>query len=392
MDKGKKHWSYQPVKKPAIPSPTDSTHWIKTPVDNFILAAMQPKGLSPSSAADKVTLIRRAYFDLIGLPPKPAEVDRFVADSSPEAFANVVDELLKSPRYGERWGRYWLDLSHYGDTRGQVGNNRDPRYLYSYTYRDYVIRAFNEDLPYDRFVLEQIAADKLPLGDDKRPLAALGFLTLGNRFNGNANDVIDDRIDIVCKSTMAMTATCARCHDHKFDPIPSKDYYSLHGVFASSIEPKEGPLLEAPKDTPAYRDFQKEFAAREAAIEQFVEQTGREINHERATKSGEYLVALYDFKHRTNDIARNAFMNKRGLKPQIAKGWDAILKNAGRKNSPVLRRGLSSPIWIRKILPRKPKRFLRRFMPMKIARLTRWSRGSLLRRPLPSTRWGRVMR
>src|ERR1043166_1822899 len=335
MDKGKKHWAYQPVKKAEVPSVGDSQHWIKTPIDAFILAAMQPKGLQPSPAADKVTLIRRAYFDLIGLPPKPEEVDAFVADSSPEAFANVVDSLLKSPRYGERWGRYWLDLTHYGDTRGPVGNNRDPRYLYSYTYRDYVIRSFNEDLAYDRFILEQIAADRLPLGEDKRPLAALGFLTLGNRFNNQANDIIDDRIDIVCKSTMAMTATCARCHDHKFDPIPSKDYYALHGVFASCVEPKEGPLLETPKDTPAYREFQKELAARENAVEQFVEQTGRELNHERAAKSGEYLVALYDFRHRTNDIARNAFMNKRGLNPGIAAAWDAILKNAGRRNNPV---------------------------------------------------------
>jgi len=142
-----------------------------------------------------------------------------------------------------------------------------------------VIRSFNEDLPYDRFLMEQIAADKLPLGDDKRPLAALGFLTLGNRFNNQPNDIIDDRIDVVCKSTMALTATCARCHDHKFDPIPTKDYYSLHGVFASCVEPREGPVIEEPKDSPAYREFQKELAAREGAIEQFIETTTKNLVH-----------------------------------------------------------------------------------------------------------------
>jgi len=333
MEKGKQHWAYQPVKKPSVPQVADSQNWVRTSVDSFILAALLSKGLSPSPPADKVTLIRRANFDLIGLPPTPEEVDEFVADSSTNAFAKVVDRLLKSPRYGERWGRYWLDLAHYGDNDGDNGNGRDNRHLFSYTYRDYVIRAFNEDLPYDRFITEQIAADKLPLGDDKRPLAALGFLTLGRRF-GNVNDAIDDRIDVVCKGTMGLTATCARCHDHKFDPIPSKDYYSLHGVFNSCAEPKELPLIETPKDTPAYREFQKELATRQLAVEQFIEKTTRDLAHERATNSGNYLVALYDFNRRTNDIARNAFMNKRRLNPGIAGGWDALLKSAGKK-SPV---------------------------------------------------------
>src|SRR5258706_2645692 len=335
MEKGKKHWAYQPVKKPDAPQVSDSQNWIKTPVDAFILAGLQAHNLTPSPAADRVTLIRRASFDLIGLPPKPEEVDEFVADGSADAFEKVIDRLLKSQRYGERWGRYWLDLAHYGDTRGQTGNNRDPRYLYSYTYRDYVIRAFNDDLPYDRFIMEQIAADKLPLGEDKRALAALGFLTLGNRFNNQANDIIDDRIDIVCKSTMAMTATCARCHDHKFDPIPSKDYYALHGVFASCVEPKEGPLLETPKETPAYREFQKDLATREGAVDSFKENTLKELSIGRATNSGVYLAALYDYKHKTNDIARNAFLNKRGLNPQFAQGWDATLKNVGRKGNSI---------------------------------------------------------
>ena len=143
-------------------------------------------------------MLRRATFDLIGLPPTPKEVEDFLADDSPDAFAKVVDRLLASPHYGERWGRHWLDLAHYADTKG-TWQPRTTRYPYAYTYRDYVIRAFNEDLPYDQFLIQQIAADKLPLGDDKRPLAAMGFLTLGNRFNNQINDIIDDRIDIVCQ-------------------------------------------------------------------------------------------------------------------------------------------------------------------------------------------------
>ena len=183
-----------------------------------------------------------------------------MSDTSSNAYEKVVDRLLASPHYGERWGRHWLDLAHYADTRGANGGQRDEHYPYSYIYRDYVIRAFNEDKPYDQFLIEQIAADKLPLGDDKHALAAMGFITLGNRFNNQQNDIIDDRIDIIFKGTMAMTVTCARCHDHKFDPIPTKDYYALHGFFSSSMEPKEDPLLETPQNTPAYQTFCKEYS------------------------------------------------------------------------------------------------------------------------------------
>jgi len=178
----------------------------------------------------------------------------------------VIDRLLRSERYGERWGRYWLDLTKYSDTKGRIGQNEDPRYLWSYTYRDWVIRALNEDLPYDQFVLQQIAADKLDLGDDKRTLAAMGFLTLGNRFNNQINDIIDDRIDTTFKATMALTVGCARCHDHKFDPIPTRDYYSLHGVFNSSTEPKEKPLLEASTNSLAYQSFLHELTMTEAVV------------------------------------------------------------------------------------------------------------------------------
>ena len=172
------------------------------------------------------------------------EIASFVDDPAPDAFARVVDRLLDSPHYGERWGRYWLDVARYADTKGYVRLAEERRFPYAFTYRDYVVRSFNEDLPFDRFIVEQLAADQLPLGDDKRPLAALGFLTLGRRFTGNVHDIIDDRIDVVTRGLLGLTVTCARCHDHKYDPIPTADYYSLYGVFASGEDPAVPPLIE----------------------------------------------------------------------------------------------------------------------------------------------------
>src|SRR5262249_19030226 len=179
----KKHWAWQPLKKPPVPEVSD-TNWSKTPIDNFILAKLEGKELKPNPPADKRTLIRRASFDLIGLPPTPKEVEDFVADDSPEAFAKVVDRLLASSHYGERWGRHWLDVARYSDTKGQVRRQReDVNYPYAWTYRDYVIRSFNDDKPYNVFIIEQLAADKLP-ATKRNPtnLCALGFLTIGDRF------------------------------------------------------------------------------------------------------------------------------------------------------------------------------------------------------------------
>ena len=252
------HWSFKPIKNPLVPEFQDEP-WIKTPVDAFILAKLEEKGMKPNPMADKRTLIRRATFDLIGLPPTQQEVNDFLNDDSTDAFARVVDRLLASPHYGERWGRYWLDTARYADTKGQVNNNQeDAHYPYAWAYRDYIIHAFNEDMPYNQFIMEQIAADKLNLGESRQgDLAAMGFLTDGERFNGNKNDVINDRIDVVTKGFLGLTVTCARCHDHKFDPIPTKDYYSLYGVFNSSIEVP--PVIIGKIDTSSinYMDYEK---------------------------------------------------------------------------------------------------------------------------------------
>ncbi len=236
-DAWKSHWAFQPIRKPPLPQ-VAQYDWPRSPVDFFIAAKLSSESLTPSGPADRRTLIRRASFDVTGLPPTAEEVEQFVADPDPQAFDRMVERLLASPHYGERWARHWLDVARYADTKGYLFT-QDRRYPNAYRYRDWVVRALNEDLPYDQFLVDQIAADRLPSAGDKRPLAAMGFLTVGRRFLGNPHDIIDDRLDVLVRGTMALTITCARCHDHKFDPIPTKDYYSLYGVLASSIEPNE---------------------------------------------------------------------------------------------------------------------------------------------------------
>ncbi len=253
------HWAFKPIQKPPVPT-TQHAAWCQTPVDHFISSKLEANGMKPQPLADKRTLIRRATFDLIGLPPTPEEVQAFLEDASPEAFAKVVDRLLASPHYGERWGRHWLDVARYSDTKGEVNRQRDVIfYPHAWTYRDYVIRAFNDDKPFNRFLLEQIAADKIVLRTTRWDVAALGFLTTGARFNNNNNDIINDRIDVVTRGTMGLTVTCARCHDHKFDPISQKDYYALRGIFNSTTEPPFGHLVDKPSTDPDYVDYAKKF-------------------------------------------------------------------------------------------------------------------------------------
>ncbi len=269
------HWAFKPPTLPAIPS-VQNVAWIANPIDHFVLAKLESAGLAPAPPADKRTLIRRATFDLIGLPPTAEEVNAFVADSSPDAFDKVVDRLLASPHYGERWGRHWLDVARYADSKGYVFQE-ERKYPWAYTYRDWVIRSLNADLPYDQFLLQQIAADRLATGPDKSSLAAMGFLTLGRRFLNREPDIIDDRIDVVCRGTMALTVGCARCHDHKFDPIPTADYYSLYAIFSNSPEDKNAPILGTPDQSPAALEYFQERTKRQAAVDQFIDQQRKSL-------------------------------------------------------------------------------------------------------------------
>jgi hypothetical protein len=236
-------WSFQPISSPPRPTVKNAA-WPKTDADYFVLAKLEGAGLKPSEAANKRTLIRRATFDLIGLPPTPEEVDAFLADESPDAFARVVERLLESPHYGERWARHWLDIARYGEDQAHTFQSR--KYPQGFRYRDWLISAFNRDLPYDEFVKQQIAADLLP-GEDRRDrLPALGYFALGPVYYGDRKmmDQYDDRIDTLTRGFLGLTVACARCHDHKYDPISTDDYYGLVGVFAST-EYVEEPLVSA---------------------------------------------------------------------------------------------------------------------------------------------------
>ena len=238
------HWAFQPVQAGNPPAVIDS-RWARSPIDRFVFSKLEANQLAPSPAADRRTLIRRATFDLIGLPPTPAEVDAFLGDKRPteKAVAELVERLLTSPHYGEHWGRHWLDVARYADNKGYVFFE-EKTYPWAWTYRDYVIRSFNEDKPFDRFVCEQLAADTML--DGQRALAALGFITVGDHFSNNLHDILDDRIDVVTRGLLGLTVACARCHDHKFDPVTIADYYALYGVFRSSTEPMIPPAAAEP--------------------------------------------------------------------------------------------------------------------------------------------------
>lgn len=333
-DKAKQHWAFRPIREPQLPAVKNRSR-VQSPIDQFLLARLEARGLASSPRADRRTLIRRATYDLIGLPPTPEEVDAFIGDTSPDAFAKVVDRLLGSPHYGERWARYWLDVARYADTKGYVFEE-ERRYPFAYTYRDYVIRAFNEDLPYDRFIVEQLAADRLPLGDDKRPLAALGFLTLGRRFLNNQPDIIDDRIDVVSRGLMGLTVSCARCHDHKFDPIPTKDYYSIYGVFASSEEPADKPLLGSAALPKQYPEYLAEKNKRDAELKEFQRTKESELMARMRAQVGDFLLAAHDAAKLSDKGKQEALARERKLAPRIVQAWSDRLEAARKTSDPAL--------------------------------------------------------
>lgn len=259
--KYEKHWSFEPVTKPAPPQISRSTP-AQHDIDRFILASLQSRGLKMSAPVTRSQWIRRVTLDLTGLPPTWDEVRAFVQDDTPHAREQLLDRLLSSPRYGERWGRHWLDLARYADTHGgsAIGFTRFP---FSYTYRDYVVRAFNTDLPYNRFITEQIAADQMGLDEQDPALAGLGFLTVGMQYR-NRHDVIDDQIDVVSRGLMGLTVACARCHDHKFDPVSTADYYGLYASLAGSTSPELPPVIGQPKADGKYAEYLRELARRQA--------------------------------------------------------------------------------------------------------------------------------
>jgi hypothetical protein len=335
------HWAFQPVRRAHVPAVKDG-RWVSSPIDAFVLGQLEAEGMHPSARADKRTLIRRATVDLLGIPPTPEEVEAFEADESPTAFERVIDRLLASPRYGERWGRHWLDVARYADTKGYVFT-QERRYPYAFTYRDYVINAFNADLGFDRFILEQVAADQLPRPQgDSRALAAMGFLTVGRRFLLDQNEIIDDRIDVVCRGLLGLTVTCARCHDHKFDPVPTEDYYSLYGVFASSIEPADLPALERPGQWMPERsaEFTRKLDAARKKRDLFLEARRAEVQRDLNERYSLYLQAAYDLgfdprSQKLEERALHAKLNSRRLRGVITL-WKRQVEAPASAAHPVL--------------------------------------------------------
>ena len=291
-------WSFQPIRKPSIPPVADGT-WPRNDIDRMILAKLEEKGLRPVRPADKRTLIRRATLDLIGLPPTPEEVDAFLADASADAFARVVDRLLASLHYGERWGRHWLDAARYADEKFEFAKGQGD-YQNAFRYRDWVIQAFNDDMPYDVFVKAQIAADLLPAEGRDKLLPGLGLYGVGP---GDA----EDRVDVTTRTFLGMTVACARCHNHKYDPVPAKDYYSLIGIFRST-DYSEIPL--APDaEVKEYQRIKDQIKKQKREIDDFIEKHLTELGELLATKTAQYMVSAWNVMRGVVPSAEEAATN-----------------------------------------------------------------------------------
>ncbi|OWK47469.1 PSD1 and planctomycete cytochrome C domain-containing protein [Fimbriiglobus ruber] len=295
LEKGRKHWSFQPPKAVAAPQVKDKS-WARGDLDRFVQAKLEEKGLKPAPTADKSALVRRVYFDLTGLPPTPEAVASFVSDSSPDAYRKLVDKLLASPQYGERWARHWLDVARYAEDQAHTFAVQ-PK-INAWRYRDWVIQSLNADMPYDQFVKLQIAGDLVPesAGDRTTRLAGLGFLGLGAEYYKNTNaaqaiaDELDDRIDTVTRGFLGLTVSCARCHDHKFDPIPTQDYYSLAGIFNGS-QLTTAPLA-ADDEVKKYDASQAKVKEQDGKIKAWLTDKTRAKGEAEAAKVAKYLASV----------------------------------------------------------------------------------------------------
>ncbi len=316
----RRHWAFQPLRDPVIPGHA------ATAIDAFIAERRDQAGLEASPEAERRTLARRLSYTLTGLPPSEEVLSQYLADPSPQAYARLVDRLLDSPHYGEHWARHWLDVARYSDTKGYVYGREEKRWPHAWTYRDWVVGALNEDLPYDRFLLLQLAADQLP---DRRPgdEAAMGFLTIGRRFLGVKHDIIDDRIDVVTRGTLGLSVSCARCHDHKYDPIPAADYYSLHGVFDSSIETLV--LLEDGDEA-----FRKAHLERVAKRNEAMAKRRAEAAERARGRLADYLKAQTELDRYPADGFDQIFQ-KTDLLPAFVHAWRDYLRAAEDRGDPI---------------------------------------------------------
>ena len=312
------HWAFTPPARHAAPDlaptlPADvRAAWQAAPIDRFIAAGLTTAGLAPSPQAAARDLVRRLFFDLTGLPPPAAAAEAFCANPSEDAYRALVERLLTSREHAEHWARKWLDLARYADTMGYAFDNQSPLYPFAWTYRDWVVRSLHADLPYDRFVTLQLAADEVAPPAPREDLAALGFLTVGRTFLGNGHDIIDDRIDLVTRGLMGMTAACARCHDHKYEPISTADYYALHGIFASCQIPEELPVIGDPPSGPEAEAFAKRLGELRQAI----------VDHEAAVHARATRDAVAHAADYFLETARPTKRAADGRPPRMTDGYE----------------------------------------------------------------------
>ncbi|MDB5313924.1 MAG: Planctomycete cytochrome [Gemmataceae bacterium] len=338
IEKGRQFWSLQLPHRPKVPEVRDSKFEIRTEIDSFVHAKWDEKGLKPVHLADKRTLVRRAYFDLLGLPPTPDEVEAFVTDTSPDAYPKLIDQLLASPHYGERWARYWLDVARYAEDQAHTFAVK-PK-TNAYVYRDWVIRAFNADMPYDTFVRLQLAGDLLPEAGREpfTQLAGLGFLGLGAEYYKNTAreqaiaEELDDRVDVVSRAFLGLTVSCARCHDHKFDPIPTRDYYSLAGLFYGT-NLTDAPLAK-PDELKKYNDAQAKVKDQETAVNALLGQAGQDAAKSAVALTAKYLLAAR--KVRETKTAAAAVAKADGLDRYFLDRWVKFLDPGAAGKAPAM--------------------------------------------------------
>ncbi len=325
-----RHWAFR---RPGRPEPPPKiSDWALTSIDRFVEAGLQAQGLTPSDEADRRTLIRRAYFDLIGIPPPPDDVRAFVNDSSAEAYGAVVDRLLASKHFGERWARHWLDVARYSDEGFQARP-----FQISWTYRDWVIDAFNSDMPYDRFITRQIAADLT--GDEPEHLAALGFLTVGINLP-RPTDVpenLDDRIDVVTRGFLGLSVSCARCHDHKFDPIPQKDYYSIYSIFLNSPDVLEPVAIDAVPDEQNARFFKEKLRMRREWLDTFQRERldWHIVEFRKRDALERYITTAWQARNSSNRELE-ALGKEHNLNQYLLERWHRLLVDLADKNDPIV--------------------------------------------------------
>jgi hypothetical protein len=319
FQKSENHWAFQPIQNPEIPK--SGSH---SAIDAFVGHSLQEESLDFAKPANRQTMIHRLYQDLIGLKPTFNQVNAFVNDQTPNSYAKIVDQLLNSPRFGERWGRHWLDVARYADTKGYLAGGESRAYPYAYTYRDWVIKAFNKDLPFDEFIRQQIAADFLTEEPNHPDLAALGFLTAGPVFLNRKQLIIDDQIDLVTRGLMGFTVACARCHDHFHDPIPTADYYSLYGIFDASNKPAKFPLIGKPDESStAYIEFKDKLSKLLQKVDQYLQS---KLDFAQSKEGIEQYIqlSLDAYEIPKNDF--EALAGKQKLYPKLANRWRDYLK------------------------------------------------------------------